>query len=227
MAKDWLNRNTCVVFDLDDTLFSERDFVFSAYRSISSALSQEGSEDLYQVMCDLFDRKESTFDVLRSSYNVSWSIQQLVSHYREHLPIIRLRPGALAFLQICKAEASGLGLITDGRSSTQRAKIAALGIEEYFDFISISEEIQANKPSEKAFLLTMERIPSSQYIYIADNYAKDFVAPKKLGWTCIGFKNDGFNIHPQHYTKTEQTLPDYEVPDFQTLIEADDLAPFK
>ena len=81
-----------------------------------------------------------------------------------------------------------LGLITDGRSNTQRAKIAALGLEKYFTpaDIIISGETGQDKENQLPFRLMEERNPGeTEFIYVGDNPAKDFRWPNRMGWETV------------------------------------------
>ncbi len=93
-----------------------------------------------------------------------------------------------------------IGLITDGRSITQRKKILALGLDKYIsnEMIIISEEFGSEKPSLDNYKYFMKRKPNcNHFVYVGDNTQKDFIAPNTLGWTTIGLIDDGSNIHPQ------------------------------
>ena len=87
-----------------------------------------------------------------------------------------------------------IGVITDGRPEGQRAKIAALGLENLVDEILITDELggtQFRKPCDIAFRIMQKKIgvPFEQVVYIGDNPKKDFVAPRALGMKSIWFKN--------------------------------------
>jgi putative hydrolase of the HAD superfamily len=88
-------------------------------------------------------------------------------------------------------------ILTDGRSLTQRRKIASLGLRGASG-IYISEERGASKPALDAYLQILDDQPDAyQFCYIADNPAKDFIAPNALGWNTIMLRDSGSNIHPQ------------------------------
>jgi putative hydrolase of the HAD superfamily len=124
-----------VVFDLDDTLYLERDFVRSGFAAVGRWLSahydigdfEAHAWELFQAgrRGDVFDRAlpQLGLDPQRSL------IRRLVRVYREHLPTIRLEPAAADLL----AGLSGrcrVALLTDGYHDTQRRKIAALGLDQ-------------------------------------------------------------------------------------------------
>jgi putative hydrolase of the HAD superfamily len=62
---------------------------------------------------------------------------------------LTLTAGVRALLTELKSSGHVLGLLTDGRSRTQRNKIRALGVEKWIDEIVISEEFGSAKPNER------------------------------------------------------------------------------
>lgn len=188
-----INTNTVIVFDLDDTLYNELDYLKSAYQYIALQLEPKEWKPLYTFMFSLYRNKENVFEVLSSKYNIE--VQLLVDMYRNHTPEIKLFFGALELFNTIKAKKGKIGIITDGRSKTQTAKIKALGIFDLIDKIVISEDLGTEKPNPKNFKVIEASFPDCNYWYIADNLKKDFIAPKKMGWQTVGLIDNGKNIH--------------------------------
>ena len=59
----------------------------------------------------------------------------------------------------------------------------------------------------------------SDYYYIADNPAKDFIAPNALKWTSICLLDQGKNIHPQDFQVAPAQLPTYRIKKLKELID--------
>ena len=186
-----------VVFDLDDTLYKESDFVASAYKLISCAVGGAHSESVFREMWEGFLASRSVFDDLVARHDTGLSVDDLVSIYRFHFPVISLAEGARALLDNLKTSGVTLGLVTDGRTKTQLNKIRALGIESYFDRVVISEQFGSEKPHQRNFECLHENAPPERCVYVADNPAKDFCTPNRLGWVTIGIRADHRNIHSQ------------------------------
>jgi putative hydrolase of the HAD superfamily len=78
-----------------------------------------------------------------------------------------------------------LGLLTDGRSESQRYKLEALGIAGMFQEVLVTDEMGLDwrKPSERGFEWLLDRFDCSpeDAVYVGDNPAKDFAAPRSLG----------------------------------------------
>ena len=197
-----VNSKTVIVFDLDDTLYNEITYLQSAYREIARKLDDKNWRLLYTQMFSLYRCKENVFEFLAKNHKID--IAELIKLYRHHQPTIKLFPGVLTKFEDIKSLGGNLGLITDGRSKTQRAKLKALKIEEYFDCVIISEELGSEKPSANNYLAIEEKFPNHKYCYIADNFKKDFVAPNKLGWLSIGVQDNGLNIHFEAYKFTSK-----------------------
>jgi putative hydrolase of the HAD superfamily len=192
-----VDNSTAVVFDLDDTLYNEIDYLKSAYSEIASHLDRENWKLLYSQMFSLFRNQQDVFSFLVKNYPVEKSA--LLSLYRNHQPDIRVFDGVFNLMETIKSHQGKIGVITDGRSLTQRNKIKALGLEKFIDGLVISDEIGSEKPDPRNFQRLCELLPARTYFYIADNIRKDFLAPNNMGWTTIGLIDNGLNIHSDGY----------------------------
>ena len=188
-----VNSNTVIVFDLDDTLYNEIDYLKSAYIEIAKKIATGNWRELYVRMFSLYRNKENVFNFLTENYDVSKV--QLIDWYRNHYPNITLFSGILDFMNAIKNKNGKIGIITDGRETTQKSKIDALGIVEFIDATVISEVLGTEKPAQQNFKQIENAFPNCIYYYIADNLKKDFISPNKLGWHSIGLVDAGLNIH--------------------------------
>lgn len=198
-----------VVFDLDDTLMYEIDFLKSAYKEIAKRVDFENRKVLVREMFEWYTNGYNVFNLIEEKYP-NFSVNELLIIYRNHLPDLNLSEGVKEILDYCKFKGYKLGLVTDGRSITQRNKLKALGIDNTFDKLIISEEFGTTKPNERNFKGFIED-PIGEYYYIADNPKKDFIAPNKLGWTTICLIDKGKNIHPQNFDVKDEFLPKIKI----------------
>jgi putative hydrolase of the HAD superfamily len=112
-----------------------------------------------------------------------------------------------------------IGMITDGRSATQRNKLKALGVYNYLDVIIISEEIGSEKPSEQNYRLIEKELGCTTNYYLADNFKKDFVTPNNIGWKTIGLLDNGLNIHSNAFEyQDEAHLPHVFISSISELV---------
>ncbi len=188
-----------VIFDLDDTLYPEIEFVMSGFREVSKIIAKD-----FKISCNYIfkmlkneykkDRKFVFNRVIEEfeSYDVDY-VKKLVDIYRTHKPKINLYDDVNKILPILKNYLY-LGIITDGYPITQMLKIKALEIESYFDKIIYTGEKEGySKPSSLPFLDILREFSLSPYeaIYIGDNIEKDFKGPKEIGITSVKISRNG------------------------------------
>jgi putative hydrolase of the HAD superfamily len=179
-----------LVFDLDDTLYLERDYVRSGFAAVGAwALDvmdvPEVGDTAWQLFLDGARRTTlgDAFAQLGRPLAES-ELREAVRIYRDHVPDITLCPDARETLLSLRGRAD-LGLITDGPQSSQRAKIEALRLRELIAEIIVTDEHPGwGKPAEYAFADVERRFGTGgeRYTYVADNPIKDFIAPLALGW---------------------------------------------
>lgn len=207
--------DTVVCFDLDDTLYKEIDFVKSAYGEVALLA---GGPKATEQMLDWYYAGDNAFEMLITTYGLSISVSDCLKIYRNHFPDISLDDSVLELLKEIKEDDAKLGLISDGRSVTQRNKMKALGLEGLFDVVIISEEFGSEKPCLKNFQVVMDKYPQRyKYIYIGDNTKKDFFAPNQLGWISYCLADDGRNIHRQDMSLDKEYMPQYVIKNIEEI----------
>lgn len=208
-----MEKEIAVIFDLDDTLIQERDFLESAYQEISRVLRPKHSEEIYAYLLQTYKRGGDPFGEMIRQFDLSVSKEDLLQMYRNHKPVLELDGDARELLDYLKEEGVPMGIVTDGRSLTQRNKIKALGLDSYVprDAVIVSEEIGSMKPALRNFEHFHVYYPGCHYIYVGDNPAKDFVAPRQLGWLTVCLKDQGDNIHSQPLEVPEALRPHFMI----------------
>ena len=197
-----------IVFDLDDTIIKEIDYLKSAFQEIAHDLDSN-NKTLFDNMMQWYYSKENVFLNLQKLYK-NCSILDLKNKYRNHFPNFDSNSQNRELLLELKKEGHFLGVITDGYSITQRNKLKALNIENIFDLIIISEEFGSEKPTEANYVV-FDQFNTKEKIYIGDNTVKDFITPNRLGWTTICLLDNGENIHTQDFNKDSIYLPKYKL----------------
>ncbi len=205
-----------VVLDLDDTLYKEVDFLKSGYRKIADSLLHYSFEDPYEDMLAIYRRGGAVFQEIIEKYNYPFTAERFLAIYRNHLPDILLSEEVWEFLQKLDLTGCKTGLITDGRSVMQRNKLKALGLENYFDKVIISEEFGSSKPALENY--EAFAVFEGQKYYIADNPSKDFISPNAMGWETICLLDDGQNIHKQDFSLPKEYLPKFKIHNFREVI---------
>ena len=186
-----------VAFDLDDTLYPEREFVQSGFTAVAQHLADLGvidAESFFHAATSLFvaGARGNIFNLALERLAVAFQaerIGELVRVYREHQPQIRPFADSPKLLKLLKEKGVVLALISDGPCQTQQNKLRALGLEAYFDHLVFTGAHGEDwgKPSPRAFLEVMGQsgVPAAACVYVADNPRKDFLGPNRLGWHTI------------------------------------------
>jgi putative hydrolase of the HAD superfamily len=203
-----------IVFDLDDTIVKEVDYLKSAFKEISEHLDP-GNKSIFSEMFRWYQDKEDVFSHLESKYKNAEKTT-LIELYRSHYPKFDDINQNKDFLTTLKNKGHILGIITDGYSVTQRNKLKALEIESLFDLIIISEEFGSEKPDKNNFEV-FHQFKTEGCFYVGDNVNKDFISPNLLGWTSICLLDDGNNIHKQDFDKDFIYLPQIKINAFSEL----------
>ncbi|SFE55481.1 HAD family hydrolase [Alteribacillus iranensis] len=178
-------KTKAIIFDLDDTLISEKEYIKSGYKHISKILSGKLNKDenaLYELLLRLLSKSsQNVFNRLLDIFEFNYTrndIGYLVEEYRNHLPNIVFFDDVLPCLDILKDREVKTGIITDGYSNAQNQKIKVIGATNYFDKIIVTDELGREywKPHPKSFEIMKHAldVEYDEMIYVGDNPKKDF-----------------------------------------------------
>lgn len=183
-----------LVFDLDDTLYSEIKFVKSGFKEVALWLNKNfdlDKNEVYNNLLQILDEKgrgEIFNDVLKKYDLFSKQLlKQCIQIYRLHKPDIKLCPEALSCLK--RFYYFPKYVVTDGHKIVQENKVKALQLNLYVKhvYITYRHGIKNSKPSPYCFELIAKKEdqPFHNIIYIADNPVKDFIGIKSLGFGTV------------------------------------------
>lgn len=208
-----------VVFDLDDTLISEKEYIRSGFRQVSKKIAEKNfldKENVYELMLDTFNEdSKNVFNRVLDKLNIQYEIEdikELINFYRGHMPDIKLYEDAKYILDTLKAKGIKLGMITDGYKITQRNKLEALNIGDYFEYIVVTDELGREfwKPHQKPYEIIKEKLglEYENMVYVGDNVSKDFVTANKLGMNTIFINREDsvysrINMEEEYLAKLE------------------------
>ena len=193
--------NRVIVFDLDDTLYLERDYVLSGFVAVGDwLLAEHGKTGFAAAAWRRFKagQRGTIFDASLAELGVSpWPglVAGLVDVYRRHVPYIALQRDAAAWLA-APPRGTTLALLTDGPVASQSRKIAALGLDRAgLSPLVLSDEwgSEYRKPHDRGFRHIQDAcgVAGRACVYVGDNAAKDFVAPRRLGWRTVQIVRPG------------------------------------
>ena len=220
------NMIKAVVFDLDDTLYKERDFVYSGFMEVAKYLGKKFSlnaDNIYKLILDIFHEKGrgKVFNILCDKYSLDESVDKLVEIYRNNIPDIKLYDDAIYILERLK-DTYSLGIITDGKNTVQWNKIKALDVEKYIDKIIVTDDYGKEywKPSKEPYkdLIKHFNVEPEECIYVGDNPNKDFISANRLGiYTVRIIRQVGDHMDT---TMSNEYEADYRI---RSLVELEDI----
>lgn len=178
-----------IVFDLDDTLYPEKEFVLSGYKAVAAAFREQHGIEIFDDLWSRFEKGErgDLFTPAVRQYLpgvAEEDIRHLVRVYREHEPMIHPFPESEEVIRSLKTRFL-IGLLSDGHLEVQKRKFRALGLASYFDAVVFSDEWGKEywKPHPKPYQECARRlsVPCRSLTYVADNPEKDFIGARSLG----------------------------------------------
>jgi putative hydrolase of the HAD superfamily len=226
-----------VIFDLDDTLYPEREFVMSGYATVARwcgrmlGLDAQWCQERLRSIYDTPDRArafdkllelarperpegvELTHDQARDA------VQKMIAVYRCHRPSLHPFPGVPELLSRLGAILP-LGLVSDGELTMQERKLDALGLAEIFDTVVFSDALGREhwKPSPRPLLEAAAHMgcDPAGVVYVADNPAKDFLAARRAGMQGWRLRPEG-GVYAHLEPETPEHAPHREISDLQAV----------
>jgi putative hydrolase of the HAD superfamily len=192
-----------VIFDLDHTLF---DHTLCASRGIESLVLELGGTPSPELIAEWFVIEERNFNawlagelthqgqrrgrltdflplighpVPTTDAELDAIFAQFLQHYQNNWVAF---PDARPALEVARSNGWRIGILTNGSTPQQNAKLAAIGLA---DVVCCSDSLGVSKPNPQAYLLTCEAlgVDPADTLMIGDNLDLDVLAPRALGLT--------------------------------------------
>ena len=194
-----------LVFDVDDTLYEQIVPFKNAYKSLFDM--DIDMEQFYLLSRHYSDVKfeasrngEMTMDEYHiyriqeaaKDLGVCLTAEQALSmqkEYKKNQQKLQMSNTTISILELAKENNVKLGIITNGPSEHQWAKIKALGIESWIsrENIIVSGDYGINKPDVRIFEIMQEKLqlPNASLYYIGDSIENDIVGANNADWKGI------------------------------------------
>lgn len=165
-----------------------------------------------------FDREDMTYRTFRDA------LEQYLGHggaAREAAEIYwdlfcnscHFEPGAREMLGYVSGK-HRIGLITNGFSESQRKRLRACGIAEFFDSLVISDEVGLWKPDPRIFAVALSELeaPKERVLFVGDSLSDDYRGALGAGIDFCFYNRDGVqtggDIRPKHVIRELKQLQD-------------------
>ncbi|NOY42654.1 MAG: HAD family hydrolase [Planctomycetes bacterium] len=212
------------VLDIDDTLYLERDYVRSGFAAVGRMVKDRFGFPSFEEHCHMLLEQGvqgAIFDQALALASLSCNekiVKSLVDLYRSHKPSIAILQDAQAFLE----KPGPIAFISDGPLISQQRKAESLGLQKFSNVLLLTDQWGREfwKPHPRAFETVEQHFSSySAFTYIGDNPAKDFIAPKNLGWETIRIRRPG-GLH-RDVPNLDACCPDREIDSFEKISACD------
>ncbi|WP_445277451.1 HAD family hydrolase [Streptomyces sp. DSM 41033] len=146
------------LFDLDGTLADRQSAFSEAVTGLCRAHALTPDVEQW-LRTELVDRANAAdFARLRDAFDLEVPTTQLWPEYVSLMAAaVTCRPEVLQGLARLRADAWTIGVITNGGSDIQRAKLAATGIADLVDGVAVSGDLEIRKPDRRLFELAAAR----------------------------------------------------------------------
>lgn len=126
----------------------------------------------YQAFCKSYDWKDAP------AFDEVWKIW--FSHYVQHAQPF---PWTIDLLTHLQEKQIAIGILTNGNPTYQREKLRSSGLDRYFEYVLISEELGIAKPSPEPYRIMAERLqtPILECLFVGDTPHTDILGAKNVG----------------------------------------------
>jgi putative hydrolase of the HAD superfamily len=185
-----------VLFDLDDTLYSQQQWLDGAWHAVATRAARDGV-DAQRLEAVLHELVAGGSDRGRI---IDRAVAPLVTAFRAHAPaVLDPYPGVVDALDELHRRVP-LGLISDGDPSIQRAKLAALDLGPFFTSVVLSDEHGRahRKPDPLPFRVALAQlgVEPTDAVYIGDRPAKDVAGAVGAGLRAVRVRTGEWSGEP-------------------------------
>ena len=194
-----------LVFDVDDTLYEQIVPFENAYKSLFDMdIDMEKFYLLSRYYSDVKFEASRNGEMTMDEYHI-YRIQEaakdlgvcltseqalsMQKEYKKNQQKLQMSNTTISILELAKENNVKLGIITNGPSEHQWAKIKALGIESWIsrENIIVSGDYGINKPDVRIFEIMQEKLqlPNASLYYIGDSIENDIVGANNADWKGI------------------------------------------
>ena len=174
--------------------------------------ARRGRLDLWQARRDILTRALARLRISNSPVVEGMADRYTVIREEKLKPF----PGAIDTLLRLKEAGIRTGLLTNGRSESQRAKIDKYDLAGFFDHIQIEEEFGIGKPDERAFLNALDvlGVTPADACMVGDNLEWDVHGAQRVGIYAVWMDAhgnglpDGSTVHPDRTIRSLSELLD-------------------
>ncbi len=228
-----MKKYKCLFFDLDRTLWDYETNSLEAFKDIviklqiddqirDAALLKQTYNMINEQMWEQYKKGLITKEFLSEKrfahtlknfgiYNNN-IVKQFAEEYLKVVPTkSNLISGTMETLSYLKEKGYNLNIITNGFKEIQQKKMESSNIDQFFDFIIISEDVGYKKPQPEIFEFALEKcnVSKEESIMIGDDFEADVLGAAEIGIDQI--------FYTTSKVETEKTPPTYTINNISDL----------
>ena len=222
-----------LVFDVDDTLYEQIVPFENAYKSLFDMdIDMEKFYLLSRYYSDVKFEASRNGEMTMDEYHI-YRIQEaakdlgvnltdeqalsMQKEYKKNQQNLKMSDITISILELAKKNNVKLGVITNGPSAHQWAKVNALGVEKWIprENIIVSGDLGINKPDARIFDAMQEKLQlDAEFLYyIGDSFENDIVGANNAGWKSIWINRYNKEYPPgiEIYKKVQNNYELFEI----------------
>jgi putative hydrolase of the HAD superfamily len=211
-----------VLFDLDDTLYPQKEWLDGAWEAVASAARGYGADEdrmhraLLEIAGQGSDRGRIIDRALEAIGAAGVPVQPLVRAFLAHRPQrLECYPGAQDAVAQIRRHVP-VALVTDGDPDLQRAKLSLLGLTDAFDTVVLSDELgrEHRKPDPAPFRRALELlggVDASRAVVVGDRPDKDVAGAAAAGMRVV-------RVLTGEYARVPDRIPPWRTADRVTGV---------
>lgn len=201
---------SAICFDLDGTLFDDRQYVRAGLERGAEALAEKTGTDLTEELLYAYFQKgvrQNVFDTVLEDAGIPLDfVPELVSAYHDNDVELVPYPRTIDTLEALKEDYQ-LGVITGGTNG--REKLRRLGMKELFEVVIVTPEHEYTKMGTRPFQDAAEEFGCSvrEMVYVGDRPQIDFPQPNRLGMHTVRIKRGQYATEiPSEEARPDETI---------------------
>jgi len=212
----------CVLFDIDDVLYDASMQVemarLNAIRAMTEAGLPSDVEIAYRVLKEIV-REYGTdyakhFDKLLERLGLRWEPRVIaagVVAYREtNVAYLRPYPDTTTTLLKLRDLGYHLGAVSEGRTVKQWQKLISLGLQHFFQYVLISEELGSETIGPELFKTALEKLnlQPGEVAFVGKGLDPDMLSANRAGVVSIRMRRGKARSEE---AKNDEMKPKYEI----------------
>ncbi len=180
-----------LIFDMDETLYPERQFIRSGFRAVAVDVERRfgvPADAAFEALLRILRRggRRHALQTLCASFGLpATAVPELVTVIRRHQPALHLPNVSVDVLARARAEGWRLGILTNGLPDVQARKVRALGLDRLVDVVVYAQEWGSGKgkPERESFDVVRARLdtPPALTVFVGDDPWCDIVGARSAG----------------------------------------------